>query len=299
MLLDGNHGQKPFQNLPDVSGHGSVHHHVFIDLRRVHIDLEDLCLVGEMFGISYVPVGESGPQHNNQVALVHAQIGGFGSVHAQHAGVQLVGAREGSLAHQAVADRGLNLFRQFPHLRGSSGSGGPASHKQEGLFGRGDHCRRPVQILLADQICHRRNFLRLLRCVFTYIRGYILGYIHQHRARPAGSGDLKCLADGFCQNIHILDNDAVFGHRHGDAGDIHLLETVLAQKGGPHVGRNSHYRNGIHIGGGNAGDQIGGAGAAGGKAHAHFSRSSGITVRRMGRALLVGGEDVPDLRVSV
>ena len=48
------------------------------------------------------------------------------------------------------------------------------------------------------------------------------------------------------------------------------------------------------MGGGDAGGEVGGAGAGGGKAHAHLARGAGVAVRRVGGALLVGGEYVAD-----
>ena len=58
------------------------------------------------------------------------------------------------------------------------------------------------------------------------------------------------------------------------------------------VAGDEHHGGGVHIGGGDAGDQVGGAGAGGGEAHAHLAGGAGIAVGGVGSALLVGGEDV-------
>ena len=48
------------------------------------------------------------------------------------------------------------------------------------------------------------------------------------------------------------------------------------------------------MGGGDAGGQVGGAGAGGGEAHTHLSGGAGIAVCGVGGALLVGGQNVAD-----
>ena len=80
----------------------------------------------------------------------------------------------------------------------------------------------------------------------------------------------------------------MFGNRHGNACNIHLLECILSQQGQNHIGCNRHHGNTVHIGGGNPGHQIGGTGAACSHTDSHFSGGPRITVRRMGRPLLMG-----------
>ena len=89
----------------------------------------------------------------------------------------------------------------------------------------------------------------------------------------------------------------MFGNRHGNACNIHLLECILSQQGQNHIGCNRHHGNTVHIGGGNARYKVDGAGA-GGRHHnaraacshtdSHVSGGPRITVRRMGRPLLMG-----------
>ena len=86
----------------------------------------------------------------------------------------------------------------------------------------------------------------------------------------------------------------MLGDGHGDALDIGFLEAVPAQKVGGDVAGESHHRHAVHIGGGDAGDQVGGARAAGGQHHAGAAGGTGIAVGRVGRALLVGGQDMGD-----
>ena len=88
--------------------------------------------------------------------------------------------------------------------------------------------------------------------------------------------------------VGVLHQVAVLGEgRHG-AGDIHLLEDIPPQQVGGDLPGNGHHGDGVHIGGGDAGGQVGGTGAAGGKAHAHLAGGSGIAVGGVGGPLLVG-----------
>src|SRR5699024_7706992 len=82
---------------------------------------------------------------------------------------------------------------------------------------------------------------------------------------------------------------------HGDTGDIHLLEGVLADQVLADVTGNEHHGGGVVVGGGNTGGQVGGAGAGGGETHTHLAGSPGVAVSSVGGALFVGGKNVPDL----
>ena len=86
----------------------------------------------------------------------------------------------------------------------------------------------------------------------------------------------------------------MLGDRHRDALDISLLEGVPAQQRGGHVAGEGNHRHAVHIGGGNAGDKVGGTGAAGGKHHAGAACGAGVAVRRVGRALLMRGQHMAD-----
>ena len=62
-------------------------------------------------------------------------------------------------------------------------------------------------------------------------RQHVLGQIDEHRPRPSRAGD----EEGFFHHArdigHILDQEAVLDGGVGDAGDVRLLKTVLAQHG--------------------------------------------------------------------
>ena len=129
--------------------------------------------------------------------------------------------------------------------------------------------------------------------------GHILGDVHQHRALAAGLGNAESGPHGVGQLLHMPHNKVVLGDGHGDAGDENFLEAVLADIAGAHVAGEGHQGHAVHIGGGDAGDQVGGAGAAGGQHHAGAAGGPGVAVRRVAGALLVGGEHMADLVLAL
>ena len=132
------------------------------------------------------------------------------------------------------------------------------------------------------------------RRVFGAVFGDFLDDVDQHRAGAAGAGDGKGFADDVGQLVHFPHEIGVFGDGHGDARDVDFLEGVAADEAAPHVAGDEHQRRGIHVGGGDAGGQVGAARAGGGEAHAHLAGGAGVTVGGVGRALFVGGQDVTD-----
>ena len=80
----------------------------------------------------------------------------------------------------------------------------------------------------------------------------------------------------------------------GDALDVHFLKAVSAQTRCGDVAGKGDQRHRIHVGRGDAGDQIGGTRAAGGQYNAGAPGGAGVTVRRVGSTLLMRREDMVD-----
>jgi hypothetical protein len=81
----------------------------------------------------------------------------------------------------------------------------------------------------------------------------------------------------------------------GDTDRVHLLESVAANHGGRHLPGQDHHGDGIHEGGGDAGDGIGGARSGGHQGDATATGGPRIAIRAMGSGLLVTDQDVFDL----
>ena len=278
--------------VPDDAG---VHLDVLVDLRRIDVDLEDLGILRELGGIARHPVAEPGAHNNQKIRLSDAEVGGLGSVHSHHAGVELVGAVKGALAHQAVRHRCLYLVGKGPQLVRGIGDDGAAAHKDKGLAGFADHLNGLLHVLLPDGVALAYDLRRLLPLIFTGGRCHILGNINEHRSRPPGLGDGEGTAYHLGQTVYILYDKVILGNGHGHACDVHLLEAVLSQKAVAHIAGDGNHRHGIHIRCGNARYQVRRSRSGGGHADAHPARGPGISVRGVGRPLLVGGKDMGDL----
>ena len=84
----------------------------------------------------------------------------------------------------------------------------------------------------------------------------------------------------------------MLGHGQSDAGDVDFLERVGAEDFRGDVAGDADQRNGIEHGRRDAGNEIGGAGAAGGDGHADLARGARVAVGHVRCALLVTDEDV-------
>ena len=84
----------------------------------------------------------------------------------------------------------------------------------------------------------------------------------------------------------------VIGQR--NAGDVDFLEGVRAEHFAGDIAGDADHRDGIEHGGGDAGDEVGCAGTAGGHGNAHFAGGARVAVGHVRGALLVADKDVVD-----
>ena len=114
---------------------------------------------------------------------------------------------------------------------------------------------------------------------------------------PARPGDVERLGDDPRDVVRVPDEVVVLGHRQGDAGDVDLLEGVLAEQGGRHVAGDRHDRDRVEEGGPDAGHEVRGARAGRPHADPDPAGDPGVAVGRVGAALLVADEDVAELGI--
>ena len=84
----------------------------------------------------------------------------------------------------------------------------------------------------------------------------------------------------------------MLGYRQGDAGDVYLLEAVLSDKSAGHVTGDGNHGNRVKHRRCDTRNEVCSAGAGGSDTNADLSRSAGISVCRVGCALLVRGQNV-------
>ena len=86
----------------------------------------------------------------------------------------------------------------------------------------------------------------------------------------------------------------MLGDGHGDTHDVCFLESVRANQFGSDLAGNEDYGFGIHIGIGNGGYQVGGAGARRCNGNAGFAGGQVVTLRCVACTLFVTHQDVAD-----
>ena len=284
---------------------------VLVDLGAVDVDVDDLGVPGEGGGVQGHPVGETAADGNEQIALIHGEIGGVRAVHPDHAGEQPVAAGTGAAAHDSGGHRGVQRLEKLPEFRyGALGADHAAAHQHQGLLGGRDHIQQLLDVAVVGlgglevvggaaehggQAAVCGVLLHGKGAVIHLFIGDVFQDIDEHRARAAGPGDGKGLPDDVGQVLGPAHQVVALGDGHSDPGDVHLLKGVLTDEIFPHIDGDEDHGGGVHIGGGDTGGKVGGPGAGGGEADAHLAGGTGVAVGRVGRPLLMGGENVADL----
>ena len=127
---------------------------------------------------------------------------------------------------------------------------------------------------------------------------YVPGNVHQNGAGAPGAGDVERVMDGLGHIFNVHDQHVVFSYRQGHAGNVCFLECVGADGGPWHLSGDRHQGDRVHLGGGDAGNQVGGAGARRGDTDADLAGGAGVAVSGHDGGLLVAHQDVADGRVA-
>ncbi|MNV43701.1 hypothetical protein D3C71_1354250 [compost metagenome] len=121
---------------------------------------------------------------------------------------------------------------------------------------------------------------------------HILGQVDQHRAGPSFTGDTERFGNHLRQLVDTAHQPAVFDDRHGHAEHIQFLERVGAEQRSAYLSGQAHHRYRVEHRVGDAGDQVGRAGAGRGHAYAYLATGAGVAVGGKRRALFVADQDV-------
>ena len=103
--------------------------------------------------------------------------------------------------------------------------------------------------------------LRLDGLSVKFARGLlrILGDIHEHGTRPAGTRHIKCFADRLRNLIGMRDQIVVLGDGQRDARNVRLLKRVGTDELAAHLAGNTNDGRGIEHRRGDSGDHVRGA----------------------------------------
>ena len=282
--------QRPVQ----VAEHRIIDAHIFIELRRVDVKMDDFRLRRELLDYARHTVVKTNADSEQQVAAHDGHIRGIGSVHACHAEVRLRVRIDAAKSHQRRADGNPRFFDDRTKVLRLVRQRYAAAHKGQRALRLQERFHRRVDSaffsLKKPGIAFQMHFLRIVE---IHLRAEnVGGDVHYHRPRPPRPGDEERLFDGPKQILRTLDEIIMLRDWRRDAADVRFLERVLADDGSRHLSGETNERNRIHIGGGDARHEIRAARSRSREANADFSRSARVAVRRQRRALLMTHKDM-------
>ena len=273
--------------------------HVLADLRRVHINVDGGHAVLNVGGVDHGPVSGSGAHHNEQVAFGQRLVGAVVAVGAHHAQIEGVVGGQDRDAHHGLDHGDVAPLGQRHQLVPGVGQPHAAAGQNQGLTGLGNgvHHALDLQVVAPHTglVASNGHFLHgseLFQCLVLNVNGNV----DKHRAGTAGGGDVEGLRHHPGQRFRVLDQIAVFDEGGDGAGDIHLLENIPAQQVAGHLPGDGHHGDGVHVGGGDAGDEVGRPRAGGDHTHAHFAADPGIARGHVAGILLGTHQGIADFR---
>ena len=241
---------------------------------------------------------------HHHVAIVHGVVGLVGAVHAEHAEPGRSRGRVAAEAHEGRGDREAGQRHQLAQQLGGLRprvDDAAAGVEHRALGRRHQHHRlldprhvrvqlRPIGLVLGH---------RLLLDVGAAGELHVLGDVDDHRARAPAA----CHVEGLVQDARQVGDRAhqviVLRAVPRDADGVAFLERVGADEVRRHLPRDADQRDRVEQRVGQAGDDVGGAGARGHQQHADLARRAGIALGGMGRTLLVAHQDVLDVVLAV
>ena len=207
--------------------------------------------------------------------------------------------REGADAHEGRRHGDIGLDREVFQLGMRLGRDDATAGIDHGTFG------------LLDEIEHRAE-LRVARLGDGADRGigeldgrrenrhealllHVLRNVDDDRTGPPAAGDVEGFLEDARQIGGIHHEVGVLHDRQGHAIEVGLLKGALADELAEHLAGDRHQRNRVHKRVGDSRDEIGGAGAAGGHAHADLALGAGVTLGGEGTALFVARQNRANL----
>ena len=294
-------GEHPAQHIGGIAGDGQIHIHVLAQLAGVDVDLDDGGIFRKGLRVQGHTVREAGAQRDEDIAVGHGPVGGVAAVHSHHADVHRVAVGHDACRHQGVGGGDLRFVDEVP--QGLAGGCAPhtAAKVDQRPLGRVDEVGGPLDLFFAVR-GHGADLFRLLGGELADRSGHILGNVHEDGAFAAALRNAERGPHGVGQVFDPAHREIVLGDGHCDALNVGFLKAVPPDPVRGHVAGKGYHGHRVHIGRGNAGDQIGGTRAAGSQHHAGAAGRAGIAVCRVGRALFMCrqhmGEDRKSTRLN-
>ena len=235
---------------------------VLPDLGGIDVDVDHLGLRRERRQLPRHPVVEAGPERHEHVRLLDRGDGRVVAVHPRHPQAELVRVGERSTRHQGGDDREPAEGRELRELGVRIGLDHPAADVEHGPLRGHDQLDRLHDLAL---VALRRGLVPRQVDALGPTPGrlrkeHVLREVDQDGARAAGRGDVERLAHGLGDERGVLHQEVVLRDGHRDAGDVGLLEGVIAHHGGRHLPGDRDERDRVHLRVGDRRHEVGPAG---------------------------------------
>ena len=274
--------------------------HVLADLGGVNINVDGGHPLFDVAGVDQRTVCGSGTHHDEQVGVGQCLIGTVVAVGADHAQIQgVIGGQDGQAHHGLDHGDGAALGQLHQFLLGACQPDTAAGTDQR-LTGAGDgvHYALDLQFVALGTglIAADVDFFGVCK-LFDILILDINGNVDEDGAGTAGGGDVESLLDDAGDVVGVLHQIAVLGEGSHGAGDVHFLEDIAAQQMAGDLTGDGHHGDGVHIGRGDAGDEVGCAGTGGDHTHAYLAADTGIAGGHVACVLLGAHEGIADFRM--
>ena len=253
--------------------------------------MNDFCALGKAVGVQRHAVTEPRAHGDDEVGLVDGLVGGVAAVHTQQAQIVRLAVAENARSHQGVGGGHTGLFQQVAQGLAARRTAHTAAEVDDGALRLVDEAGSFLDVLFII-IGHGADEFRRFGGELAGRRRDILRDIDEHRAFAAGLCNAEGRTHRVGQILYPAHRVVVLGDGHRDTLDVGLLEGVLTQQRRGDIAGEGDHRHAVHVGRGNAGAKVRRTRAAGGQHNAGTARGAGVTVRCVGRALLVGGQYV-------
>ena len=293
-------GQQAGEGFAHIAVDRRVSDEVFADFGGVDVDVDDAGGGVEVLEAAHRAVVEAHADADHDVGFVGGHVGVEVSVHAEEAEGERVVVGEAGDAEQGGEHGDVGAAGELEQFGAGAGLHDAVAGDDDRLFGAVDHVGGDGDLVVAGHIHNRvaaQADIGRVAVPLGFLDEDVLGDVDEHGALASGGGDVEGLFDGLGDFAGAHQEVVVLGDGEGDAGDVGFLEAVASDQVAGDVAGDDDDGDGVHVGGGDAGDEVGGAGAGGSEANAGAPGDAGVAVGGVGGGLLVADEDVLDVGV--